>query len=398
MMHIFGRDKDIRRIQRRLEEKSVIFVAERRIGKTTVLHLLLEKQQPECIMIYRDLEKIKSVDELEREVYKSISDYISAKEKAKLKGFDKLGELLSSFEAKDIKYSHKKDWKEGFENAIRSVCKLTDKRVVFLWDELPYMLQNIHQQDIENNTRYALDIVDILRTLSNEVKNLRFIFTGSIGLHHIEKLITKDTTSNPFNNMDRIELKPLKRKYAQEMIHYHMKREEIEISEQDTDLIIDMIYEKCDGIPFYMERVIKRLSVSDEEIIDYSVVQDEIELMIVDGKNELEMEHFVKRLEIYYEESVVDVNGNEIPISTLAKSLLDYFAFSNVPLTQEMCFAYLKTLYPIDDITIVQELIKLLIKDYYIQANQNKEYQFTFSVIKRWWLKNEVSIGGGLNG
>jgi hypothetical protein len=398
MMHIFGRVKDIRRIQRRLEEKSVIFVAERRIGKTTVLHLLLEKQQPECIMIYRDLEKIKSVDELEREVYKSISDYISAKEKAKLKGFDKLGELLSSFEAKDIKYSHKKDWKEGFENAIRSVCKLTDKRVVFLWDELPYMLQNIHQQDIENNTRYALDIVDILRTLSNEVKNLRFIFTGSIGLHHIEKLITKDTTSNPFNNMDRIELKPLKRKYAQEMIHYHMKREEIEISEQDTDLIIDMIYEKCDGIPFYMERVIKRLSVSDEEIIDYSVVQDEIELMIVDGKNELEMEHFVKRLEIYYEESVVDVNGNEIPISTLAKSLLDYFAFSNVPLTQEMCFAYLKTLYPIYDITIVQELIKLLIKDYYIQANQNKEYQFTFSVIKRWWLKNEVSIGGGLNG
>jgi hypothetical protein len=260
------------------------------------------------------------------------------------------------------------------------------------------MLQNIHQQDIKNNTRYALDIVDILRTLSNEVKNLRFIFTGSIGLHHIEKLITKDTTSNPFNNMDRIELKPLKKKYAQEMIHYHMKREEIEISEQDTDLIIDMIYEKCDGIPFYMERVIKRLSVSDEEIIDYSVVQDEIELMIVDGKNELEMEHFVKRLEIYYEESVVDVNGNEIPISTLAKSLLDYFAFSNVPLTHEMCFAYLKILYPIDDITIVQELIKLLIKDYYIQANQNKEYQFTFSVIKRWWLKNEVSIGGGLNG
>ena len=397
-MHIFGRDKDIRRIQRRLEEKSVIFVAERRIGKTTVLHLLLEKQQSECIMIYRDLEKIKSVDELEREVYKSISDYISTKEKVKLKGLDKLGQFLSNIETREMKYTHSKDWKNGFENAIRRVCELTDKRVVFLWDELPYMLQNIHQQDIKNNTRYALDIVDILRTLSNEVKNLRFILTGSIGLHHIEKLITKDTTSNPFNNMDRIELKPLKRKYAQEMIHYHMKREEIEISEQDTNLIIDMIYEKCDGIPFYMERVIKRLSVSDEEIIDYSVVQDEIELMIVDGKNELEMEHFVKRLEIYYEGSIVDVNGNEILISSLAKSLLDYFASSDKYLTQEMCFAYLKTLYPIDDITVVQELIKLLIKDYYIQANQNKEYQFTFSVIKRWWLKNEVSIGGGLNG
>jgi hypothetical protein len=397
-MHIFGRDKDIRRIQRRLEEKSIIFVAERRVGKTTVLHLLLEKQQSECIMIYRDLEKIKSVDELEREVYKSISDYISTKEKAKLKAFDELGKLLSSFEAKEIKYTHKKDWKDGFENAIRSVCKLTDKRVVFLWDELPYMLQNIHQQDIKNNTKYALDIVDILRTLSNEVKNLRFIFTGSIGLHHIEKLITKDTTSNPFNNMDRIELKPLKKKDAKEMIHHHIKQEEIEISEKDIDIITDMIYEKCDGIPFYMERVIKRLSVSDEEFIDCSIVQDEIELMIVDGKNELEMEHFVKRLEIYYEGSIVDVNGNEIFILSLAKSLLDYFALSDKHLTQEMCFAYLKTLYPIDDIAVVQELIKLLIKDYYIQANQNKEYQFTFSIIKRWWLKNEVNSRGGLNG
>jgi len=396
-MHIFGRDKDIRRIQRRLEEKSIIFVAERRIGKTTVLHLLLENHQSECIMIYRDLEKIKSVDELEREVYKSIADYINTREKMKLKGLEKIGGLLSKFEAKEIKYTHEKDWKEGFESAIRSVCAHTDKRVVFLWDELPYMLQNIHQLDVQNGTKYALDIVDILRTLSNEVKNLRFIFTGSIGLHHIEKLITQDTTSNPFNNMDRIELKPLVEKYATEMIHYQIKQEELEIAENEIGGIVDMIFRECDGIPFYIERVIKRLSVSSEEVIDHAAVQDEIELMIVDGKNELEMEHFVKRLGIYYEESIVDIDGNKIPVSSLAKSLLDYFASNDAPLTQEACFSYLKAIYPIDDITIVKELLKLLIKDYYIQANKGQEYQFTFSVIKRWWLKNEVYSTEGVS-
>ena len=39
-MKIFGRDKIVERMRKRLKTKSIIFAAERRVGKTTVLTLL----------------------------------------------------------------------------------------------------------------------------------------------------------------------------------------------------------------------------------------------------------------------------------------------------------------------------------------------------------------------
>lgn len=393
MSYIYGRDKIVEVIQQRLEDKSIIFVAERRIGKTTVLDLLRERHSDDCIMVYRDLEKIKSVEELENEVYKSIKEYISLLDRTKLRSVKNLEDFLSRFKHKDVEYRQEKNWKELFENSIRNVCDNTDKRVVFLWDELPYMLQNVYKKDIEDSTQNALDIVDILRTLDSEVKNLRFVFTGSIGLHHIAKVITRGSNSEPFNKLDRIELKPLIKEYAEEMIVFNLEKERVNYASDNN--IVELIFNECDAVPFYMERVIKRLGVKDEDLITYDMVKDEIKLMIVDSKNELEMEHFVTRLEIYYDESIKDIEGNEIRTSQIAKLLIDQFASVDEPLTLEECFRYLKTKFAIDDPGIVKNIIDLLVKDYYITVNKNQEYVFTFSIIKRWWFQNEVHDMGG---
>ena len=219
MSYIVGRDHIVEVIQRRLEKKSVLFVAERRVGKTTVLDLLEERHNTDsCIMIYRDLEKIKSIEELEKEVYKSIKEYLGYINRGKLKTLEVLETFISKIKYKDVEYQQEKNWKEALYDAIVSVCEKTDKKVVFLWDELPYMLQNIYNLDKENGTQNALELVDTLRSLDNEIKNLRFVFTGSIGLHHIAKVITDGSNSESFNNLDRIELKPLTEEYAQEMI------------------------------------------------------------------------------------------------------------------------------------------------------------------------------------
>jgi len=399
MSYIVGRDHIVEVIQRRLEKKSVLFVAERRVGKTTVLDLLEERHNPDsCIMIYRDLEKVKSIEELEKEIYKSIKEYLSYIDRGKLKALEVLETYISKVKHKDVEYKQEKNWKDALADAIKSVCSKTDKRVVFLWDELPYMLQNIYDIDKRNGTQNALALVDTLRSLDNEIKNLRFVFTGSIGLHHIAKVITDGSNSEPFNNLDRIELKPLTEEYAQEMIIKLCEEEEINYNSDEK--IVSLIYCECDGVPFYMEKIIKRLGVKEgTDIIDYDMVKDEIELMIVDHQNELEMEHFVKRLKIYYDSIVTDIDNNEIKTSEIAKLLLDYFASEDKLLTLEDCFRHTKAKFAIDNSGIITNILALLVKDYYLTINKDQEYQFTFSVIKRWWLKNEVhSLQGDLNG
>lgn len=399
MSHIVGRDKIIEVIQRRLEKKSILFVAERRVGKTTVLDLLNERHNSDkCIMIYRDLEKVKSIEELEEEVYQSVKEYLDYIDRGKIKGFEVFESILSKVRHKDIEYRAEKNWKDALANAIKSICSKTDKRVVLLWDELPYMLQNIYEIDKKNGTQDALALVDTLRALDSEIKNLRFVFTGSIGLHHITKVITDSSNSEPFNNLDRIELQPLTEEYAKEMI-INLLREE-KVNYESDENIIHLICSECDGVPFYMEKIIKRLGIKEDiENITFEMVKDEIELMIVDYQNELEMEHFVKRLEIYYDSKVKDINDNEIKTSEIAKLLLDYFASEDKFLTLEDCFGHTKTKFAIDNPKIVANILALLVKDYYLTINKNQEYQFTFSVIKRWWLKNEVhSLQGDLNG
>jgi len=400
MSYIVGRDHIIEVIQRRLEDKSILFVAERRVGKTTVLDLLQERHNTDnCIMIYRDLEKIKSIEELEKEIYTSIKEYLDYRDRAKLKTLEVLETyILSKVKIKGIEYKQEKNWRKALSDAISSVCSKTDKRVIFLWDELPYMLQNIYNLDKKKGTQDALELVDTLRALDNEIKNLRFVFTGSIGLHHITKVITDDSTSEPFNKLDKIELKPLLEEYAKEMIIGLLKEEQVNY--ESDEKIIHLIYNECDGVPFYMERVIKRLGIKEGiETIDLKMVQEEIELMIVDHQNELEMEHFVDRLEIYYDKTVKDIDDNEIKTSEIAKVLLDYFASEDKLLTLEDCFKYTKTKFAIDEPKIVANILELLVKDYYLSNNTKQEYQFTFSIIKRWWLKNEViDIEGGLNG
>ena len=349
-------------------------------------------------MIYRDLEKVKSIEELEKEVYKSIKEYLSYIDRGKLKALEVLETYMSKVKHKDVEYKQEKNWKDALADAIKSVCSKTDKRVVFLWDELPYMLQNIYNMDKKNETQDALALVDTLRALDNEIKNLRFVFTGSIGLHHIAKVITDGSNSEPFNNLDRIELKPLTKEYAEEMIINLFEEEKVNYNSDEK--IVNLIYSECDGVPFYMEKIIKRLGVKEGiDSIDYDMVKDEIELMIVDHQNELEMEHFVKRLKIYYDSIVKDIDDNEIKTSDIAKVLLNYFAGENELLTLEDCFRHTKTRFAIDNPEIVANILELLVKDYYLTVNKDQEYQFTFSVIKYWWLKNEVhSLQGDLNG
>ena len=58
MSKIFGRTEIVKQMWKTLENESVLFVAERRIGKTTVLDCLRDNPHHDYIVIYSDVEGV----------------------------------------------------------------------------------------------------------------------------------------------------------------------------------------------------------------------------------------------------------------------------------------------------------------------------------------------------
>lgn len=398
MYQIFGRDKIIKSIWAELEERSIIFVAERRVGKTTVLQELKKEHKEGLILVFSDLEKISTPIGFVEEVLNSVSEYLKFTDK--LPGwFENLKSALGGLEILTIiKFpeAKEKDWQTILVKAVTAICKNTDKQVIFLWDEVPYMLQKIHKEERTGNStkNSALEILDTLRSLRQSQSNLRMILTGSIGLHHILTELTTGLSAEPVNDMPAVELHPLDKKSAKEMAQHLLKKEEVNCQDE---AIIEPIIKQCDYVPFYIEKLIKRLSLYEEKVT-IDTVHREIIKIIVDPNDELEMAHFRTRLADYYLGTIQDVNGQPIEKSNIARTLLNHFAVAGQPQSIDDCNQAIKSNYKLENRNEILSILDSLAKDHYIQRDTQGNYRFRFSLIRRWWVMAEgLTEQGGNN-
>ena len=83
MNKVFGRDKVVARIWKLLEEHSIVFTAERRVGKTTVLNQLKNSPKEGYLVISSDLEKIGSPLEFVNDLLNKTAPFTSGEDRAK---------------------------------------------------------------------------------------------------------------------------------------------------------------------------------------------------------------------------------------------------------------------------------------------------------------------------
>ncbi len=175
---VIGRDQLIAEIWSRLEPQSLILSAERRMGKTTIIKKMQAEANNDRLTIYQDLEGVRSPIEFVELVWQNVAKYLSKKAKV-----SKVKEFLSNLEGTEfmgfkfpkIAATH---WKTILTKTIEDLVTNQEHQVIFLWDEMPYMLNNIGNES-------AMEMLDILRSLRQTYPKVRMIFTGSIGLHHV---------------------------------------------------------------------------------------------------------------------------------------------------------------------------------------------------------------------
>ncbi|MEZ6122141.1 MAG: hypothetical protein R3C49_03065 [Planctomycetaceae bacterium] len=389
--NVIGRDELIAQIWRQLrksaQEGSQRFTAERRVGKTTVMTKMAAEPQEGFDAVFLEVEGIDSPNRFVELLLNRMRPLMSRLDKAK-SWFDGFWQNLGGSEVGGIIKLPERgavNWQAALDKAIEGYCEhRTNQTLLLMLDELPYMLQKIDATS-GSGQHEALTMLDAFRALRQRHSNLRMIFAGSVGLHHVlRELRQARLASEPVNNMPLIEIHPLQHDHAVQLAKRLLAAESLAFSGSDQDLIPERLAILSDCVPFYMERTAGTLGLLGRPVTLEDVntaVQDQL----TSDHDPWEMDHFRERIEIYYRGTVPDADGRPITRAAIARCILDHFSVTDEPQSIEDVWAIIRSQLPLTDRQVVVTMLKSLGQDHYLQCDSQKRYSFRFPLVQKWW-------------
>ena len=366
---IVGRDRLITHIWKRLEQQCVLLNAERRIGKTSVIKKMVAEPPQGWFGVYQDLEDIKLASDFAVSVHEEIQQFLSKKKRV----LNAAKDFYDKHDFGDLTKRQERPWKGLLAAAIKDLIDAkADQRLVLFWDEIPYMISNIAQAEGE---QAAAEVLDVLRKLRNQYPDLRMVFTGSIGLHHVlSTLHAAGIATEPVNDMASIEVTPLAPADAIDLARQLIVGEGLK--SHDVDPAAETITEETDCFPFYIQHVVSSLS-QDQLPANPEQVRDLILRNLVDANDPWELSHFRDRIRIYYRDP---------SDAKLVGLLLDALCLTDTQRSMSELQSDINSQsHQFDDRDLLVRVLRLMERDHYVTRGTDGKYQFRFPLIRRWW-------------
>lgn len=368
---VIGRDPLIQHLWETVALQSLVITAERRIGKTTVMKKMAAEPPTGWLPVYQDLESCHSATEFAMAVYQEIHRFLSrtgkftrrAKELFLAVGGTEIGGL---FKLPDKVAA---PWKDVLTRAIEDLMQENDgdTKLLFLWDEMPFMLMNIRNGEGEQT---AMQVLDHLRWLRQTHNDLRMVITGSIGLHHVITSL-KNYANSPVNDMAPIDVPPLSETDAAHLASLLIDGEGLKSSDQAD--AASAIAHEADCFAFYVHHIVRGLKIQGLDATPPNV-GEVVASHLVDANDPWQLMHYRERISTYY--------PNDQEAVTL---ILDHLAIAQSSVSASDLLAMLKGASPFDDRERLLSLLSLMERDHYLKREEDGRYQFRFPLIRRWW-------------
>ncbi|MDH3601011.1 MAG: ATP-binding protein, partial [Candidatus Tectomicrobia bacterium] len=161
---VVGRDELIARLWRILERQSLILTSERRMGKTSIIRKMAAASPSGQLAIYRDLEPLSTPLEFVQIVVDDVRRYLNRSQRT----VRRVLEFLEQFGGTEVSGVIKlpdtvaTNWQTLLMRTIEDLVEHQDRTLIFLWDEMPMMLDKIKQSNGENE---AMEVLNTLRYL-----------------------------------------------------------------------------------------------------------------------------------------------------------------------------------------------------------------------------------------
>ena len=371
---VVGRDNEIARYWRVLERQGLVISAERRIGKTHIVLKMRDECQSGFLPFYQDLESVHSTAELIRSIYGTVNLSLStlpglrahvAKWSSLLP--DKIGsvDLPSGTDA----------WQVLLSQAFDDMVGIADDRLILmLWDEFPLMLHNIQRREGDDA---AIQLLDFLRALRlARADRLRFLFTGSIGLHLVLRSLRKAGNANdPVNDMLSLTVPPMDRDDTRDLATA-LLGETCAVPTHIPDLA-SRVAGEIGGFPYYIHHVVDQLDQLRRQPA-LEDVSSAVDTLVYDSRDPANLNYYVTRLSSYYADDE----------RSLALLVLDTMAGQSSPTPVPELINLCKHRDPSLADEQLREILTVLAEDHYIEPTKGTggaAYDFRWQLVKKWW-------------
>ena len=368
---VIGRARLIGLLWEVLERQSLVLVAERRIGKTSIIRKMQAEPIGGKLPVWHDLEGLRTRLEFVESVYNDVESYLSRFTRLTENVRSFLHEIRGAEIGKFIKFpeTEKHHWKTILEKTFQDLVAHKGGTLVFLWDEVPLMLQNIVKSEGEPA---AMELLDTLRALRQTYPSVRMVFTGSVGLHNVVKSLRAAGYSNrPTNDMYVCDVPPLDEIDAVDLARSLL----LGISAKCSDIneVATSIAREVDCVPYYIHHVVNTIAFKGTEAMPDTVAEI-VNASLIAPLDPWDLRHYRERLSTYYSREE----------ASLAHKVLDAISRAETP-DLDKIFEQLRDSGYREDKDLIRDILTLLEMDHYIVRLPSGGFVFKFGLIRRFW-------------
>jgi uncharacterized protein len=373
----FPRNRIINLIYRRLDAGSHIFMAApRRVGKTSIMRFLEDNPREGYHFVYIITEAAHSSEDfyqkLLEEILKSSAISKLAKKKesiAKLMGgiFERIEKIKLSWLEVNIQKKEKETFQSSFEKLIAEYAD-ADEKLIIMIDEFPQTVENIKSEIGAKEAEQFLRLNREQRQQANA--NIRFVYTGSIGLPAVVK---KLTSTSVINDLNVIDIPPLSPEEATELIVRLFDSYKVVYKPEIIDYLLNSIKWL---IPFHIQLAVQELiDVYETNNIPLGIGDvDKAFAQLLNVRNDIYFEHYYLRLKDAFPEKQCH----------FALQFLDKLSEVDTLKIEDVNAIAHK----LDVINDVETVLEALAYDGYIHFdNFAKAYRFNSYLLQKWWNK-----------
>ncbi len=368
----YPRHREIKQIFRVLESNASIYLsAPRRVGKTSILQFLEDIQEDNgYYFIYTITESVYSVSDFYKVLYETVLKSKAIRKLSKMSKAvtrlleDAVGYIDEVPGILKIKEQQEPDYRQRFTELLDKFEKGIG-RVVIMVDEFPQTLHNIHKTHGADEARKLLQYARETRHYKLAEENVSFIYTGSISLF---PMVEKIGMLTDVNDLQPIEVKPLTRTEAADLLSRLCNNGGVIMTPKATDHLLDTI--KL-FIPFHIQLLYHELeNIYEGAALTEIDVQTAIEHTIT-AKNKARFAPYFTRLK-----GLLDANEYNYVMEVMAHTAVNSSVDDGVIFDRALKHS----------VSDQKALIDMLCEDGYLYK-ENSVFVFTSPILQLWCKK-----------
>lgn len=374
---VLGRDRLIASYWDILARQSLLLLAPRRVGKSSICTRMISRPPPGFEPRMRSLEGLVKAADLVEALHEDVHPLLTRRQRT----FTELYALLrvaSAVQTDQVRITvPPQDWRAHLDAIFADLDaygEAHEVKVVLFWDEFPLFIDNLVRSMQE---RDAMQLLDALRAARQRHRHIRTVFTGSVGLHQIiDELRRRGYGNEPINDVAR-EVVPGLDPEAALGLARALVRGLPTAARPDPprdEALAAALVRLSEGHPYVLQHLAWRLRSRNERSVD--AAEEELEALVDSATDPLDLGHWLDRLEHNFD-----------PASRkLATAILDALAPSPEGLGTPELLQRLRAEDAALDTDLARELLRALRRDQYL-VREGERHRFLFAFLRRWWAR-----------